>query len=295
MYDIIIIGAGPSGLTASIYASMSNKKTLVLEEKYFGGQIINSNEIDNYPGLYKVSGFDFIEKLTNQAQDLGSEFKFEEVIEVIDKQKYKIVKTTKNKYQTKTIIIATGQKRRKLNLPQEDKLLGKGISYCGTCDGNFYKNKVVGVVGAGNSAFEDALYLSNICKEVYLIHRNTNFKANNRLIKNLKEKENVKFILNSNITKLIGNNKLEEIILNDKNKLKLDGLFIAIGEVPNTKNFKLEKNKQGYIITDENCHTSVPGIYASGDVREKSLRQLVTATNDGAICVNEALKYITNY
>lgn len=301
MYDIIIIGAGPAGLTASIYARRANKKTLVLEAKTYGGQIINTLSIENYPVEPNISGFDFATKLYNQAKDMGSEIKFEKVIDIKDKKDKKQVITTKNTYETKTIIIATGAENRKLGLDNEDKLVGKGISYCATCDGAFFKKKDVAVVGGGNVALEDALYLSDIANKVYLIHRRDEFRGDFTIVEKLKEKNNVEFILNSNVSKIIADNKLKSINIKNKEdreetELDIDGLFIAVGQVPENQNFSklINLDKSGYIIAGEDCHTNIEGIFVAGDNRTKELRQLVTATSDGAIAATEAIKYINN-
>ena len=298
MYDIIIVGAGPAGLSAAIYARRALKKTLVLEATSYGGQIINTLDIENYPAEAHISGFDFATKIYNQAKDLGAEIQFEKVTEIENHPQEKIVKTNKREYKTKAIIIATGVDNRKLGLVNEEKLIGKGISYCATCDGNFYKKKDVAVVGGGNTALEDALYLSNVANKVYLIHRRDEFRGDLKEIEKLKEKDNVVFIYNSNITKIIGDNKLDSIEVTNNNEekkeIEVSGLFIAIGKVPENEIFKntINLDKNGYIKTDENCHTNVDGIYAAGDIREKNLRQLVTATSDGAIAATEAVKYI---
>ena len=209
MYDIIIVGAGPAGLTAAIYAKRASKKVLVLEARGYGGQIINTLDIENYPANEHISGFDFATNLYNQAKNLGTEIIFEKVVEINNKGTEKEVITTKNKYATKTIILATGSENRKLGLSNEDELVGKGISYCATCDGAFYKNKCVAVVGGGNTALEDALYLSDIANKVYLIHRRGEFRGEEVTVNNLKEKENIEFIYNSNITKLNANENLK--------------------------------------------------------------------------------------
>ena len=300
MYDIIIVGAGPAGLTAAIYGVRANKKVLVLEARSYGGQIINANKIENYPALKNISGFDFASNLYNQANDLGAEIKFEKVININDLKDIKEVETTDNKYKSKTIILATGADNRKLNLENEKELIGKGVSYCATCDGNFYKEKVVAVVGGGNTAAEDALYLSDIVKKVYLIHRRDEFRASLSTLEQLKKKENVEFIYNSNVTMLNGIEKLESIEVMDKNNnkknIKIDGLFIAVGQVPSNENFRnlIKMDDNGYIIAKEDCHTNIEGIFAAGDSRTKDLRQLVTATSDGAIAAVEATKYINN-
>ena len=297
MYDIIIIGAGPSGMSAALYALRANKKVLLLEKECFGGQIINASNIENYPALPNVSGYDFATNLYNQIKSLGVILKYEEVLEVTDKKE---VITTKDTYKGKNIIIATGLKKRKLNLENEDKLLGSGISYCATCDGNFYKNKNVAVVGGGNTALEDALYLSNIASKVYLIHRRDNFRGEKKLISEVKEKNNIELILNSNITKIIGEDNLNSIEITDNrnniSKLEIDGLFIAIGNIPDNNRFKniIDLDENGYIIANANLKTKTDNIYVAGDTRVKTLRQLVAATSDGAIAVTEITKEMEN-
>jgi len=300
MYDIIIVGAGPSGLTAAIYATRASKKVLVLESKSYGGQIINSLDIENYPTYSHISGFDFATNIYNQAVGLGAEIKFEKVTKISDLNSKKEVITSKDKYISKAVIIATGTENRKLGLDGEDTLIGKGISYCATCDGAFYKNKIVAVIGGGNTAVEDALYLSDIAKKVYLIHRRDELKAEDTTIEKLKEKENVEFIYNSNVTKLLYDNSLNGIEITDKNgninKIELDGLFVAVGRKPVNDVFKelLSTDEYGYIISNEECTTNKKGIFASGDVRKKDVRQLVTATSDGAVSAISAIKYIND-
>ncbi len=297
MYDIIIIGAGPSGMSAALYALRANKKVLLLEKECFGGQIINASSIENYPALHNVSGYDFATNLYNQIKSLGVILKYEEVLEVTDKKE---VITRKGTYKGKNIIIATGLKKRKLNLENEDKLLGSGISYCATCDGNFYKNKKVAVVGGGNTALEDALYLSNITSKVYLIHRRDKFRGEEKLISEVKEKNNIELILNSNITKIIGKDNLNSIEITDNrnniSKLEIEGLFIAIGNIPDNNRFKniIDLDENGYIIANANLKTKTDNIYVAGDTRVKILRQLVTATSDGAIAATEIIKEMEN-
>ena len=298
MYDIVIIGAGPAGLTAAIYARRANKKVLVLEAKNYGGQIINTPNIENYPAIEKISGFDYATNLYNQALKQGAEIVFEKVINIKNSKEEKQVETTEKTYNTKSIIIATGADNRKLGIENEDEFIGKGISYCATCDGNFYKGRDVAVVGGGNTAIEDAEYLSDIVNKVYLIHRRDEFRADDISVNKLKEKENVEFILNSKVTKLNGENYLESIEVEDKDNnikiLNISGLFVAVGKIPENENFKnlINMDDKGYIISDELCHTNVDGIYVAGDNRVKNLRQLVTATSDGAIAATEAIKYI---
>ena len=298
MYDIIIIGAGPAGMTAAIYARRASKKVLVIEARSYGGQIINTLNIENYPAEAHISGFDFATKIYHQAKELGTEFIFEKAIEIKNSNQYKEVITNKNSYQCKTIILATGSENRKLGLDNEDELIGRGISYCATCDGAFYKKKVVAVVGGGNTALEDALYLSDIAQTVYLIHRRDEFKAEEATVTHLKEKNNIKFIYNSQVTKLNATEKLNSIEVTNKNRktqtITIDGLFIAVGRIPENQNFAkiITLDSNGYIIAGEDCHTNVEGIYVAGDNRVKQVRQLVTATSDGAIAATEAIKYI---
>lgn len=300
MYDIIIIGAGPAGLTSAIYAKRANKNVLVLEAKNYGGQIINTLDIENYPANEHISGFDFATNLYNQAKNLGAEIKYEKVVDINNLGKEKEVITTKNTYKTKTIIIATGSENRKLGLPNEDEFASKGISYCATCDGAFYKEKTVAVVGGGNTALEDALYLADLASKVYLIHRRDEFRGEESTINLLKEKDNIEFLYNSNVTKLNTKDRLEsiEVTSNDgeTRTIDVDALFIAIGRIPENQNFAklINLDNAGYIISNEYCHTNVEGIFVAGDNRVKELRQLVTATSDGAIAAVEAIKYINS-
>ena len=298
MYDIIIVGAGPAGLTAAIYGRRANKKVLVLEALSYGGQIINTMDIENYPVERHISGFDFATKIYEQAKDLGAIIEFEKVTSIEDCKSYKKVITTDNEYKGLTVIIATGSENRKLGIEKEDELVGRGISYCATCDGAFYKDKIVAVVGGGNAALEDAVYLSDVAKKVYLIHRSDVFKGEEVTVKKLEEKDNVEFILNSNVVKVNGEDTLKSIIIKnndgEEKGLTVDGLFVAIGRVPENQNFAklVQLDEKGYIIASENCHTNVEGIFVAGDNRVKEVRQLVTATSDGAISATEAIKYI---
>ena len=294
MYDIIVIGAGVAGLTSAIYGLRAGKKVLVLEAVSYGGQIINSNSIDNYPGVTNTDGFTFATNIYNQAIELGMEYKTEKVIELT---KDKEVITTKSKYKGKSIIIATGLKQRKLELPNEDKFIGKGVSYCALCDGNFYKNLDVLVVGGGNTALEDAIYLSNICNKVYLVHRRSEFRGEKHYIDIIKSKNNIELILDSNVVSINGDNKLESITLinnktNKEQTLKISGLFIAIGHIPNSEEFKDIINLSDGYIDSYDCTTKIDGIFVAGDIRNKDLRQLVTATSDGAIAATLAINYL---
>ena len=295
MYDIIIIGAGPAGLTAAIYGRRANKSVLVLEAKSYGGQIINTLDIENYPANNHISGFDFATNLYNQAKELGAEIVFDKVIEITNNKE---VITANNKYNAKAIIIATGSDNRKLGLPNEDELIGKGVSYCATCDGAFFKGKDVAVVGGGNTALEDALYLSNLANKVYIIHRRDEFRGEDKSVNLIKQKDNIELILNSTVTKLISDDRLTGIEVTNKdgsiNTINIDGLFVAIGRVPSNDYYKniINLDDQGYVIANEDCKTNIPFILVAGDNRTKEVRQLVTATSDGAVAATNAIKYI---
>lgn len=293
MYDLIIIGAGPAGLTAALYALRSNKKILVLEAKSYGGQIINAHKIENYPGIPEISGVQYAMTLYNQVKNFGAEFKFEAVIRIDEN---KNVVTPKNTYQAKAIILATGAEKRKLGIENEARYVGKGVSYCATCDGNFYKGKDVAVVGGGNTALEDALYLADLASKVYIIHRRDNFRGEERLYDELKAKANVEFIHNSNVVKLNGENEIESIdVQNNGNNITtiaIQGLFIAVGQEPNNSIFSnvVKLDEFGYILSEDGVHTGSEGIYVAGDARVKSLRQLTTAVGDGALAATIAIK-----
>jgi thioredoxin reductase (NADPH) len=297
MYDIIIIGAGPAGLTAAIYARRASKSVLVLEAKTYGGQIINTPDIENYPIMAHVSGYDFATKVYEQAKGLGAEFVFEKALEIKDGDTKEVV-TTNNVYTCKAVIIATGSENRKLGVDGEDDLVGRGISYCATCDGAFYRKKTVAVVGGGNTALEDALYLADIAQKVYLIHRRDSFRGEDATVKKLKERDNVEFVLNSRVTKLNATKRLDSIIVTDNagkdREIELKGLFVAVGRIPENQNFAklVHLDPSGYVIAGENCKTNAKGVFVAGDNRQKDVRQLVTATADGAVAATEAIKYI---
>ena len=299
MYDIIIVGAGPAGMTAAIYARRAARTVLVLEALSYGGQIINTPDIENYPVEAHISGFDFSTKVYEQARGLGAEFRFEKVVGLRDEGAVKTVVTQKNEYQAKAVILATGSENRKLGLADEQKLTGRGVSYCATCDGNFYRMKVVAVVGGGNTALEDALYLSDLAEKVYLIHRRDSFRGEETNAARLAERENVEILYNSNVTRLLSEKRLTGIEVTNKldgsvRTLEVNGLFIAVGRVPENQNFAglVDLDDSGYVAAGEDCHTRTPGVFVAGDNRAKMLRQLVTATADGAMAATEAVKYI---
>ena len=298
MADIIIIGAGTAGLSAAIYALRAGKSVLVFEQLAYGGQIINTPEVENYPGIKSISGFDFAQGLYEQAVALGAELKYEQVSGIEDGA-VKKVKTSGGEYECKAVILATGAKNRPLGLDREQELIGSGISYCATCDGAFFKGRAVAVNGGGNTALEDALFLSNYCSKVYLIHRRDEFRGEAKQVEKLKTKENIEFVLNSTITELVGEGDLSGVKVHDKvsgedKLIEVEGLFIAIGQMPENAAFAplIELDKGGYIVAGEDCKTNVPGIFAAGDCRTKTVRQLTTAAADGAVAALAACAYI---
>ena len=299
MYDIVVVGAGTAGLSAAIYGVRAGKSVLVLEGASYGGQIINTPEIENYPAIKKTSGFEFATDLFNQAKDLGAEVKYEKVTGISLEGNIKKVKTDKEEYDAKSVILATGAKNRPLGLPNEKKLVGSGVSYCATCDGMFYRGKVVAVNGGGNTAIEDATFLANVASKVYVIHRRDEFRAEEAVVAALKKKDNVEFVLNSNIVEIKEESfAVSGVVVEDKNthekrEIAVDGLFVAIGQVPDNTAFAqvVELDKAGYIVAGEDCKTMTEGIFAAGDGRTKEVRQLVTAAGDGAVAGIAAAKY----
>lgn len=296
-YDVIIIGGGTAGLTAAIYCCRAGKRTLVLEGTMFGGQIVNTPEIENYPGIQNVSGFDFTMQLHSQASALGAQLKNAQVSEIKDGA-VKQVMTADETYTCSAIILACGAKNRPLGLENEQSLTGHGVSYCATCDGMFFKGKTVAVVGGGNTALEDCAYLANICKTVYLIHRRNAFRGEKALADRLEQLQNVQLVLDSTVTRLIGTEVLEKIEITnvqtgETTELAVDGLFAAIGQIPNTSAFAklVQTDKAGYIVAGEDCRTNVAGIFAAGDCRTKDVRQLTTAAADGAVAATAACAY----
>ena len=289
MYDVIIIGAGPAGLTSALYLLRANKKILILEAKSYGGQIVNAHKIENYPAIMSISGYDFATNLYNQVKKLGGEIKYETVINIsVDKK----VTTKENEYSSSAVIIATGASNRKLNLSNEDEFIGKGLSYCATCDGNFYQDKIVAVNGGGNSALEDALYLANIARKVYLIHRRDEFRGEVKYLEELKKLDNVEFVLNSQVVALNGKDYLKSITVKDnlENSKEID--IVAIGQTPNNEIFNnvVDLDEKGYIIAINEVWTKTPNIYVAGDARVKDLRQLTTAVGDGSLAATVAMK-----
>lgn len=298
-YDIVIVGAGTAGLSAAIYAVRAGKSVIVLEATTHGGQIVNTPEVENYPGIQKISGFEFANNLYKQAKSLGAEVIYEKVIGIEVNGEEKIVHTTKEDYQAKAVILTTGAKNRPLGLEHEKEWIGAGISYCAICDGMFYRGKDVAVAGGGNTALENAIFLTNYCRKVYLIHRRDAFRGEEKLLQTLKEKPNVEFVLNANITRLIGEDGVDGVEVEDKNThekriIDVMGLFVAIGQMPENSEFinVVDLDKGGYIEAKEDCKTKTKGIFTAGDCRTKKVRQLATAASDGAIAALAACEYI---
>ena len=292
MYDIIIVGAGTAGLTAAIYGRRAGKSVVIYESESYGGQIINTPEIENYPGIKNVSGYKFATDLYEQVIALGTEFVYDKIVKIEGSFKEGFVLTTEfgKTCEGKTIILACGAKNRKLGLPMEEKLLGRGISYCATCDGAFFKGKNVAVNGGGNTALEDAIYLAGLCNKVYLVHRRDAFRGEQALVDIVRQTANIELVLNSTVSELKGEKRLEAITVKNtqtsgEQDISVDALFVAIGQVPSNEPFTelVNVDPAGYIVAGEDCKTNVEGIFAAGDGRTKTLRQLTTAASDGAV------------
>lgn len=300
-FDIVIVGSGPAGMTAAVYASRAGMKVAVIEKGAPGGQMVNTNEIENYTGFAKIGGPELSMKMFEHMNSAGAEYIYGDVKEVGFTDNIKIVKAVDgNEYKAKAVIIATGTKHRLLNVPGELELAGRGVSWCAICDGNFYKDKDVIVIGGGNSAIDEALYLAGICSKVTVIHRRDSLRADRALQDRAFKTENMEFIWNASVQSFNEvNGKLGSVTIIDKETsetrdVAADGAFLYVGLVPITEIFKNLNitNDSSYIVVDENMRTSIPGIYAAGDVIDKDLRQVVTATSDGAIAAQNAVKYI---
>lgn len=298
MIDILIIGAGCAGLTAALYGNRAGHSTLVLERLFHGGQISVTHEVENYPAVGKISGPDLANRIFEQAAAQGAEIRYEDVTEAqLDGPIKRIVAGQEN-YEARTVIIANGVQRRRLQCPGEDALLGRGVSYCATCDGAFFKGKDVAVVGGGNTALEDALFLSQLCRRVYLIHRRDSFRGERVLVQAVAARANIVSLFHRCVDSIAGSVGVEAIHLldtadNKREVLPVNGVFIAIGMQPDNELFAAAGlDAEGYIEADESCMTRLPGVYAAGDTRTKWLRQIITAAADGAVAASRAVRYL---
>ena len=304
MYDLIIIGSGPAGLAAAIYAQRAKLNTLVIERAMVsGGQVLNTYEVDNYPGLPGIGGYELGMKFREHADKLGALFAEDEVVRVEDEGagKVKRVVGEKDTYEAKSLILATGAHHRLLEVPGEKELSGAGVSYCATCDGAFFRNKVTAVIGGGDVAVEDAIFLARMCSKVYVIHRRNELRAAKSLQEKLFSLDNVEMVWDSVAEEICGEGqvdspKISNVKTGEKRTLSLQGVFIAVGITPESQAFEgLVEMEKGYIKAGEDCATSAPGIFAAGDVRKKNLRQIITAAADGANAVTSAEHYLTRH
>lgn len=285
-YDILIVGAGCAGLTAAVYAARAGKRVAVFESTSVGGQIATSPLVENYPGIASISGLDFSMNLLEQAQSFGAELVPANVYGLRAENELRILDTDDGEYAAPAVILATGAKHRPLGLDREAEMVGRGVSYCATCDGAFFRGKTVAVVGGGSAALISAQALSGLAKQVYLIHRRDEFRGEAALAARLEAIENVTFLLKRNVTGLVGDTHLTAVTLDDGSTLELDGLFIAVGQQASNEAFAsaVALDDRGYIVAGEDCRTTMPGVYAAGDCRTKAVRQLTTAAADGTVC-----------
>lgn len=301
MYDIIVVGGGPAGLTAALYALRAGKSVLVIEKSTFGGQITWSPKVENFPAIPSASGTELGDRLMAQAEAQGAGFELDEVVSVELDGDIKRVKTDfGGEFEAKALIIAVGAKPRMLGLEREKELVGNGVCFCAVCDGAFYKNRPVAVSGGGNSALQDAVLLSDTCSKVYLIHRRATFRGEAKLVETLRSKDNVEFVLESSVTALHGKNELSGITVTNKDgasrDISVDGLFVAVGHAPDNSVFAqlMELDEAGYAASDESCLTKTRGVFVAGDCRRKAVRQLTTAAADGSAAALAACSYIDN-
>lgn len=298
MYDIIIVGGGPAGLTAATYACRAGKSVLVIEKNAFGGQITWSPRVENFPSYVSVSGTELGDKLLEQAMEQGADVELDEVVAVKDGADHKtVVCDSGTAFEGRALIIAAGARPRTLGLDREEELTGGGVCYCAVCDGAFYSGKPVAVNGGGNSALQDALLLSEKCSRVYLIHRRDSFRGEAKLVEALKKKDNVEFVMNASVTKLLGEDELTGITveqIGEEKQIGLSGLFVAIGHKPDLGVFSelAELDGAGYADSDERCITKTPGVFVAGDCRKKTVRQLTTAAADGSVAALAACAWL---
>lgn len=303
IYDLIIIGSGPAGLSAAIYAGRAELNTIIIEKAPLsGGQIINTYEVDNYPGIPGISGFDLGVKFREHCDRLDMNFITGEVTEFkVEDSIKEVTLEDGTKYLSKAVIIANGANPRKLMVEGEEDYSGLGVSYCATCDGAFFRNKVTAIIGGGDVAVEDAIFLSRLCQKVYIIHRRDEFRAAKSYTTKLMEKENIEIIWDSVVEKINGSDfvtgiDIKNIKTQEQKSLEVDGVFIAVGNIPNSKVYEgiIAMDEGGYIIADESCETSIPGVFAAGDIRTKELRQIVTAASDGANAITAVERYFNS-
>ncbi len=301
MYDLIIIGAGPAGLSAAVYGRRAGLELIVIEQTPMGGgQVVDTYEVDNYLGMPGINGFDLAQKFRSHADGLGVVFRSGRVTAIRDEGAFKAVETADGvSYEARTLILAGGAEHAKLGVPGEEKYRGQGVSYCATCDGAFFKKRDVAVVGGGDVAVEDAVYLSRFCRKVYLIHRRDSLRAAKSLQEKLFSCENAELVWNSTLQEIRGTDLVEGIRIRQRGEdtereIAVEGVFIAVGMRPNTEIYRgtVACDDGGYLVAGEDCATSVPGIFAAGDIRTKVLRQIVTAVSDGACAVASAEKYL---
>ncbi|WP_416241928.1 thioredoxin-disulfide reductase [Clostridium fessum] len=300
MYDIIIIGSGPAGLSAAIYAQRACLDTIVIEKNGIsGGQVLNTWEVDNYPGFPGVTGFELSRQFREHANKLGARVVQDEVVQVELSGNVKKVVCEEETYEARCVILASGAHHRTLEVPGEEELRGAGVSYCATCDGAFFRGRTVAVVGGGDAALEDAIFLARMCEKVYIVHRRDKLRGAKRLQERLQALENIEFVWNSETVAIEGDAQVEALRLRqtktgEERRLDVEGVFIAVGIAPESELYagQLELDEQGYIRADESGQTSVPGVFAAGDVRTKALRQILTAASDGANCVASAERYL---
>ena len=302
-YDLVIVGSGPAGLSAAIYADRARLKTVTIEQNMVsGGQVINTYEVDNYPGLPGMNGFDLAMKFREHAEGLGASFVTDTVLSIEKEGKEKVVRCSQGSYWTKAVILAPGASHRKLGIPGEEEFSGKGVSYCATCDGAFYRNKTVAVIGGGDVAVEDAIFLARLCKKVYVIHRRDQLRAAKSLQETLFSLDNVEMLWNRAAVEIAGEASVKSLKTEDtktkkESLLEVDGVFIAVGIMPLNEPFQglVRQDEGGYIVAGEDGITSEPGIFVAGDARKKGLRQIVTAVADGANAVTSAEKYVSQW
>lgn len=303
LYDLIIIGGGPAGLSAAIYARRARLDASVIEKAPMsGGQVLNTSEVDNYPGLPGINGFELGMKFKEHAEKFDVSFAEGDIVSVDFSGKEKVVNTSSASYKSKAVLIATGASHRHLGAPGEEELSGMGVSYCATCDGMFFKGRITAVAGGGDVAVEDAIFLSRMCEKVYIIHRRDEFRAAKALVDVLKKCPNVELVMDSVVEAIEGENQVEKVSVKnvktgETKSIAVDGIFVAVGMIPNTECFSgaVELDKTGYVIAGEDGMTNVPGVFAAGDVRTKQLRQIVTAVSDGANAIFSIERYLNTY